>query len=513
MEVGLFQKIIGTILALLLVLGIVPVGLLYFATPVIAEDSVIRLAPIDETFVYSGAKNKSRERLDGENLIVGNYWNTYLKFDLTSLGNLKRADMRSAKLRLAVVDTGAISADADDCTFNVSYIDNDNWNEGMTWDGRPMGEEQYLCTAGGAGRDSVLEIDLSEFIAETAGFDDKVITLKFSPSLSNSAPVRLGSTSSSDPSYRPYLKVTVGDAADNDPRDLKKSYLMENGYVSAAQPGRRADKLTEANGGLMSVDNGSATYLKFGLDLENIRGAVTGAEIVLRPENGTANTVVDVYSLENDDWNCAGLTFDSRPEGEMTEVRSLSGVDTGGAIRIDVTDLVYEAVSAGKSVMSFIIDGTATPLESTDSLLLRSSYSDSGAPELKIICTDEPNTVALREALVNLKGANESFDDVTADLPSQYTASNGRRVAIRWSINENFSLENLLTLHRRIITGSGRLNPPTVFEGARQVQAKAELSCGGDTMTRYVLMTVRPDIGAPGRLRPLYDALWENRDI
>ncbi len=510
MEVGLFQKIIGTVLALLLVLGVVPVGLLYFATPVIAEDSVIRLAPTDETFVYSGAKNKSRERLDNENLIVGNYWNTYFKFDLTPLGNVKRADLRGAKLRLAVVDTGMISPESRDATFNVSYVDNNNWNEGMTWDSRPMGEEQYLCTAGGAESGGVLEIDLSEFTAETAGFEDKVITIKLSPSLSNSAPVRLGSTSSPDPSYRPYLKIVVGDAPDNDPSDLKKSQLTDCGYVSAARPDEKADELTRENDGLLAVDNGSAAYLKFGLNLQNIIGAVTSAELRLRPVNGAVNTITDVYGFENDGWNSGNLSYASRPEGTETEIRSFPGIDSDGLIRIDVTDMVYDAAAKGKPYVSFILDGTRTPAESTDTLLLRSSYSDSGAPELKIICTDDPETVAIREALANLKGSNASFDDITADLPSEYTASNGERVIIRWSENDNFSFGDLLTMRKKIVTGSGRVNPPSVFEGAKRMQVKAELSCGGDSLSRLITITVRPDIGSPGRLRRLYDALWQN---
>ena len=510
MEVGLFQKIIGTVLALLLVLGVVPVGLLYFATPVIAEDSVIRLSPADETFVYSDAKNKSRERLDNENLIVGNYWNTYFKFDLTPLGNVKRADLRSAKLRLAVVDTGMISPESRDATFNVSYVANNNWNGGMTWDSRPMGEEQYLCTAGGAENGGIIEIDLSEFIAETAGFEDKMITLKLSPSLSNSAPVRLGSTASPDPSYRPYLKIVVGDAGDSDPPDLKKSRPADSGYVSAARPEAKADELTRENNGLIAVDNGSAAYLKFGLNLQNIIGAVTSAELRLRPESGAVNTVTDVYFLDNDDWNSGSVSFDSRPEGTAAEIRSLPGVDADGVIRIDVTDVVYEAAARGKSFVSFVLDGSRTPPESTDTLLLRSTYSDSGAPELRITCTDDPETVAIREALANLRGSNASFDDITTDLPSVYAASNGERVAIRWSENENFSFGDLLTMRKKIVTGSGHVNPPSVFEGAKQVQLKAELSCGGDSMSRFVTITVRPDIGSPGRLRRLYDALWQN---
>lgn len=53
MQVGIIRKIIGCALAVLLVLGIVPVGLLYFTTPVVAEGRVVKFLPGAETFVYS----------------------------------------------------------------------------------------------------------------------------------------------------------------------------------------------------------------------------------------------------------------------------------------------------------------------------------------------------------------------------------------------------------------------------------------------------------------------------
>lgn len=508
MEVGIIQKILGCILALLLVLGIVPVGLFYFATPVIAEDSIIRLTPIAETFVYSDAKNKNRSRLDEENLIVGNYWNTYLKFDLSALGNVKRADLRQAKLRLAIVDNGKVSQSEADCSFNVSYIDNNNWNDSMTWSSKPTGEEQYLCTASGADGGSVLEIDLTEFIKRTAGYDDKIITLKLSPSISNNVPIRIASSDSVDPILRPYLKIILGDIYDSDPTTLEKSYLDTNGYVSSACPNIKSDELLKINNGILAVDNGSATYLKFNLDLRNIIGAVDNAEIFIRPINKSANIKLNVYYLENDNWSGADLSYNNRPEGGQTLIKSYNGVEVSGGIRIDVTDIVYDAVSVGKAQVSFIIDGMDTSVNSTDSLELYSNYFEDNAPKLLISSTDDKQVVALREAISNLKGDNSSFDNITSDLPSSYTAANGEKVNIKWSINESFSIMDLFGFRKSVITSSGRINPPSLLEGAKTVQAKATLTCGSRTMERYLVVTIPPDFGVPGRLQPIYDALW-----
>ncbi len=98
-KINLIQKIIGCVAALLLVVGIVPIGLFYFAEPVVAEGSVVRISPEAETFVYSDAKNKNRDRLDKDNLVVGNYWNTYLKFDLSVLGNVDKGGHHKGKAK------------------------------------------------------------------------------------------------------------------------------------------------------------------------------------------------------------------------------------------------------------------------------------------------------------------------------------------------------------------------------------------------------------------------------
>ena len=507
MQVGIIRKIIGCALAILLVLGIVPVGLLYFTTPVVAEGRVVKISPGAETFVYSDAKNKNKSRLDEDNLLVGNYWNTYFRFDLSAIGNAKKSDISQAKLRLAVIWDGRNEPDETDCSFNVSYLDNNNWGDNMTWSTKPGGEEQYLCTAAGNGSDSILEIDLSEFIRKAVGNDEKVFTLKLSPSVSNTAPVQIASTRYSDPSYRPYLKILVGDAVDTDTKTLNKSYLDTNGYVSKAEPNTNSNELLYKNNGRLAVDNGSAVYLKFNIEPKNILGAVEDARIFLRPIGKSVNTKIDIYYLENDGWNSGELSYNNRPEGELSLIKSYNGLEVSGGFSVDVTDLVYKLVKSGKYTASFLIDGTQTDPASTDSLELYSSYSHEFAPSLSVSVTDDKNMTAIREAIMELKGNNSSFDNVTSDLPSSYIAENGERVTIKWDFNDNYSLGNILGFRKSVITTSGQINPPAFFEDAKTIQAKAILSSGSRTLERFVTMTIQTEFGVPIRMQILKDAV------
>ncbi len=505
-KINLIQKIIGCVAALLLVVGIVPIGLFYFAEPVVAEGSVVRISPEAETFVYSDAKNKNRDRLDKDNLVVGNYWNTYLKFDLSVLGNVNKADITRAKLRLAVLWNGKNSSELSDCSFNVSYIDNNNWNDNMTWASKPMGEETYLCTASGGEANTILEIDLSEFVRNAVAYEDEVITLKLSPSLSNNAYICFASTENPDPTYRPYLKILVGDAYDTDSPSLNKTYLEQSGYVSAALPNMPARELLEKNNGILVADSGSVTYLKFRLDLNNIKGAVRDARIFLRPLRESVNTRLDVYLLDNDAWWDGELCYNNMPEGESYLVKSYDGIEARGGFSVDVTDIIYDMVKNQRTTVTFVLDGTQNDPASTDSLELYSAGSEF-APSLAVSVTDNPYETALREALVNLNGSNSSLDNITGDLPNRYTASNGETVTIRWELNDNFSLETLLGLRKSVVTNSGKVNHPSVFEEPKTVQVKAILTSGDRSLERYVVITVMPEFGVPNRLLPLRDAL------
>ena len=53
------KKIVGSILLSLLLLGIVPVGIIYLATPVIADGEFIKIQPEKDMFVYSLREDES----------------------------------------------------------------------------------------------------------------------------------------------------------------------------------------------------------------------------------------------------------------------------------------------------------------------------------------------------------------------------------------------------------------------------------------------------------------------
>lgn len=504
------KKIIGSVLALILVLGAVPVGLFYFSTPVIAEGSVIKISPQTETFVYSDAKNKNKSKLDEEQFLIGNYWNTYFKFDISALGSAKRSEISQAKLRLAVTWNGKSEPYENNCTFNVSFVDNNNWGDNMTWSSKPMGDEQYLCTSSGADANQILEIDLSDFIRKSVAMDKDVITLKLSPSVSNTAPIQIASSKHKDPTYRPYLKILIGDAVDPDSDSLNKSYLENDVYVSLAEPDMLGNELVEKNDGVLVSDSGSATYLKFSIDPKNIGGVVCNARLFLRPINKSTNTNIGIYYLDNDDWEPGSISYNSRPEENKRLIEKFSGLEVLGDFSVDVTDLIYELVEEEKHTISFLIEGDKYDESDGDSLHIYSSYSGELAPSLSVDTTDDLDTVAIREAIFNLKGKNNDFNNVTSDLPNRYVAQNGELVTIKWELNQNFSFENLFGFRKSAITNTGKINHPSLFEGEKAVQAKATLRVGNQTMTKFVNLTIMPEFSVPSRLQLLEDILKES---
>lgn len=507
---GTVKKILSCAIALLIALGSIPASLLFFTTPIVAEGQLIKLNPICDTFVYSEAKNKSRAKLDEKNDIVGNYWNTYYKFDLSALGAASKSDINSARLRLVIISGGLGAKDDEDCSFNVSYLSNNGWNENISWSMKPSGEEQFICIASAAGKNRVLEIDITEFIKKASGFDDRIITLKLSPAISSNTPVTIASSNYDDPSYRPCLKIALSDAQDPDLAVLDKSHLSASTYVSAAEPDANADSLLTRNNGILAVDNGSAAYLKFNLEPRNILGAVKSAHFKLRPINAAADTKIDIYYLSNNNWNPSSLTYNSRPNGDKTLIKSYNGINISGELDVDVTDVIYNLIRSGEYTASFVIDGTGSAPESTSTAEFYSGASGFGAPKLDITVTDNAEETALAEASANLLGNNTSPEFITCDLPHLYTAENGLDVSIKWVSNDDFSLANLPNIFG-ITTGavsqSGKITRPAYLEKPETVRVKAELSVGGISIEKNMTLTVMPAEGISNRLEPLNRAL------
>lgn len=507
---GTVKIVLGCAIALLIALGSIPASLLFFTTPIVAEGQLIKLNPICDTFVHSEAKNKSRSRLDEKNDIVGNYWNTYYKFDLSALGAASKSDINRAKLRLVIVSGGLGLSDDEDCSFNVSYLSNNSWNENISWSTKPNGEEQFICIASTSGKDKILEIDITEFIKKASGFDDRIITLKLSPAVSSNVPVTIASSNYDDPSYRPCLKIALSDAQDPDLATLDKSHLSVCTYVSAAEPDTNADSLLLRNNGILAVDNGSAAYLKFNLEPRNILGAVKSAHLKLRPLSAAEDTKIDIYYLKNNDWNPSSLTYNSRPNGDKTLIKSYNGINISGELVVDVTDVIYNLIRSGEYTASFIIDGTSSAPESTSTAEFHSGADSFGAPKLDITVTDDAEETALAEASANLLGNNASPDSITYNLPHLYTAENGLEVNIKWATVNNslpVTLPNIFGLASETVSQSGKITRPAYLENAETVRVRAELSVGGSSLKKNMTLTIMPAEGIPNRLEPLNRAL------
>ena len=156
--------------------------------------------------------------------------------------------------------------------------------------------------------------------------------------------------------------------------------------------------------------------------------------------------------------------------------------------------------------------------ESTESVLF---YSNNGAPSnfapgLSIDVSDDPDIVAIYEAFDNIAGDNPSLDEVYTNLPGGYEASNGRRVMIRWSGDTYIpiisDISDIISSSRSTgsILGSGRINPPHMFQKPISVDTTVTLTCGDDSVEREVSVTLMPQ-GSETRLQQLRDLLTFKR--
>lgn len=496
---GFLKKAVCFVIALIIALCSIPVGLLYFTTPIVAEGQFIKLSPINDTFVYSEAKNKNRSKLSDEIDVVGDFWNTYLKFNLSALGNVSKADISSAHLRLGIIECGESKEDNSNSEFGVSYLNNNNWNESMTWSARPQGDMQHICTAQADGSDTVLDIDITEFIKKAVSFSDKTVTIKLAPGVSCNTYIKIGSKNISDPTMRPLLKIALKDAVDPDINTLDKAYLDECVYVSKSEPDVTGSELIQKNDNLLPIDNGSVSYLKFNLEPRNILGAVTKAKICLRSLKTATNTKIKVYYLKNNDWT-SSVTYNDRPiEDECELIQVFSGVPYESGLNIDVTKAVYDSVHRGEFVVSFMIDASENEA-STETALMYAKDSGQNSPRLDITVSDDVYETAVMEAMANMLGTNSSQNKITSDLNNVYVAENGVKSSIRYVMDEEFSLTHILRRNKNVISSTGKVSRPEYPKKAEEVRVRAYVTAGGVTKEEVLNLTVLPKFGVPSRL-------------
>lgn len=451
------KKLAVMLIACAMLLGVVPVGLVYRFETVSAEGEFLRIAPSQEAFVsaVSGETDKAgKELFKGVNL-AGGQNKTYMKFNLDALDDMSASSVKKASLRLAVIETGAETSDY----AELKYINDTEWDDRITYESRPAGDiggkladinmSEYRETG------SVIEIDVIDYIKKCIRKRKFDISFCIDAQDGGLAAVIAG-TDYEDKAFRPYLKIVTGDAADTDSTDLTKAWL-ENSYASYKN-------------GAMYADCQNEIYLKFRFNRNNIQGAMY--DIKLRANNTAASGgVLDVALIssggESNDFN------------EYTEIPLGTVEANEGEWCMGVTDEINDLYARGADSVMFKISSPDGYAEIAD---------DDAAPSLDIRATDSNRIVAVVEAGSAALGENPDAEHITQNLSTAYTAADGTKAFLKWYAYDMQSDKRI----GGVLSPDGKITAPKWYEPAVCIRARAVITSGTFKAERSYNLIIRP---------------------
>ena len=484
------KKVLSSLLACLLLLGVVPVGLISLHTPAAAEGEVLKISPIYDTYVHQDYKTKTGIALEPSSddvmraTEIGAGQETYLQFQLESILGKSDDEIASASLRLVALDSDNAAV-----PVTMQFFDNNDWDEGITYARKPAGNGTDLGSVTmQANAPAVYEIDLTDALKQWVKDEVQTVSLRLTAEPDTDGTVSIGSTRNSDPAYRPYLKVITGDASDPEPDTIQKAVTEVAVSISNENSEETGNDYTQRTGTLSS-GGGHEAFLKFRLQRANIQGAVVSAKVRLK---ATGTAPFFVYTMQNDSWD-GGVTYQNRPQGPETLVYQGSGSSV--PVEIDITDAVSDAVEQGLDTICLHIIGNDASVPVT-----LTAAGQTATPSLSIRVSDDPNVIAVREAAVNLLGANANTDSILTDLTRSYTAENGVRATVDWTVRDTtFAEEKGSYENTNYISNAGEVTRPKWFEGTKTFHAEASIKSGSAVLTREM------DLTLPAEAVPSYD--------
>lgn len=466
------KKLAVILIASVMLLGVVPVGMISRPTTVSAEGEFLRLSPAAETFVSA---KLDEQGLSGSQIapglqMVGDSYDTYLRFDLSSLLDKDTADVHEAKLRLAVVRGGGEGA----VPVRLWLMPDNAWNESMTYQSRPpvLGEIKLAETAVDSrnARNALVELDMTEYVKKWIEDGRTSVSLHLDASGTSIAAVFAG-TDYEDKAYRPCLKVVTGDAADPDQPDLVKSWLDTSVTLGA-----------QTQEEIFAAGKGRETYLKFQLNPANIQGAMYLAQLKLEMLEAEEGAELKVYQVRNTDWSRENISYEERPQGEEILAYSTKVPEAGRLRGIDLTDVINDAYDRGDTALTLRITGGEDGL-----VTFKAEGRD--APRLEIRVSDDARVQAAVEASVHALDQNAELTAITENLLGAYTAADGTRASLSWRAAD----ADTGTVLRDAVGPSGIVQRPQWFEPARKIRATAVITSGGYSRERSFFLTILPE--------------------
>lgn len=440
------KKIIVMFIAGLMVLGLVPVGLIALNNPSHnAEGEFFRLFPVMETYV-SAKENETDISVTSQTpdtFLAGDYYDSYIRFDLNAFKKLDHNDITNAKLRLTPVERGINKQ----LPITLSIMENNSWDSNITYNTKPSGIHDIVVSdfnvTASQCQETPIEVDLTEYVKEY--IKDNREQISFCLDGGNSGLTAFAGTKYPDKAFRPCLKITTGTATDPDFPDLKKAT-----YDGAT-----------SNNPRLTIDSSNQAELKFNLNPYNIQGAMHSVLLKLSAIDIQKKSSLNVY--------CNDILAYSSSEPNISNMQN-----------IDITDTVNDLYARGTTSLTLKITGGDTG---------RIIFSNSGDthPKLLIKATDDPNVSAVIEGLTYALEQNPSSNEISSNLSEIYTTENGTEAFFKW-----FATYPTGEPANNLLKENGEVILPEWFENSKAIVADVTVASGAYSRTRQYNLTLLP---------------------
>lgn len=490
--VSFVQKIILLFLAFLMLLTVLPVGLFKRTDSVDKRGSLIRLYP---------SEIKATSFIDANSSVsINKNSGAILEFNLDNLNSADIKDVKQINLRLGFVcgsgemsNRIAVTLPFEESGFSDAQKVLDMYKNEM------FSEQIYnfnrcaeISPLTDRADNSVSEIDVTDYTKIKLKAQNKKIS--FGIWGKNRIPIQMTGLNYSDPYFRPYLEIITGAASADDGALSAKVNLTEAVYVSESKPDMSAAELSGESGGMLCED-GTEMYLKYDINRAAIEGSPYNARLLMkvaaREDSDLAAQPfgqISISCINNNEWNSADMTYNTRPKGEEISLPIKAAV-INGEISADVTQAICEAYDKGSTGVTFKITLDKQRAYSDENQRFRviGMGDEVEQPRLFVSTSDDADIVCATEAALNALGDN-SRGYVTGNLEGTYLASNGSYAKLSW---QEFDSDPI----RRggYLSSNGVVMRPKWFEGNAEIVALARITAGGYSTVRRYRLTVQAE--------------------
>lgn len=278
---------------------------------------------------------------------VGNKKESYLKFDLNSLG---LTGCSSAKLKIYCTSANS------NTPVQVYTVSDDSWSEtGITWNNKPATGTGSITAQIVSNTGIWYTFDITAYVNSELS-NDNIIGICLKNTTANNKGIEFNSKEAL--SNKVVLEIAPCPPGAKVVSPATDSYVRDGTYANTNYG--TATVLAVKNGATTGANKES--YLKFDLNNLGLTGC-SDAKLKIYCTYADADTPVQAYSVSDDSWSETGITWNNKP---ATGTVALSSQSIGSISRwytFDITSFVNAELNGNKIVTICLKDLTAANKE------------------------------------------------------------------------------------------------------------------------------------------------------